>query len=540
MAIIGFRINRDEEGTSARQGRLTRCVRRRRSGMETKAVNKSLAPYLLFPPNENPTNTASRLSARIMSAVLAGVMAISMIAMTLAPSPVLAKGVPDGFADLAEKLLPAVVNISTTQTTKKREGGPEIPQFPPGSPFEEFFKDFFDRNRPDSAPRKSTSLGSGFIIDPSGYIVTNNHVIEDAEEVTVLLHDDTILQAKSIGRDTTSDLALLKVEPKKPLPSVSWGNSDVTRVGDWILAISNPFGLGGTVTAGIISALKRDINSGPYDSYLQTDASINRGNSGGPMFNLKGEVIGINTAIYSPSGGSIGIGFAIPSAQAKVVIDQLRKYGRTRRGWLGVRIQTVTEQIAESLEMGKARGALVAGLTEGGPAAKAGIKSGDVIVTFDGKAIDEMRDLPRLVAETPIDRATAVKVIRNGKTLELKIKIGELPDDVKERKASGVEDKSALKMLGLTLTPLNDSLRQTYRLDSRAKGVLVTDVKEGSAGKKAGLQPGDLIVEVAPDTVETPDDFKEQIEKARKAKRRTVLLLTERKKVRQFIGLPVS
>ena len=334
-----------------------------------------------------------------------------------------------------------MVNISTTQISKKSDRGPEIPQFPPGSPFEEFFKDFFDRNRPDSAPRKVTSLGSGFIIDPSGYIVTNHHVIEDAEEVTVILHDDTNLKAKIIGRDTKTDLALLKVEAKKPLPYVKWGDSEKARVGDWVLAIGNPFGLGGTVTAGIISARKRDINSGPYDSYLQTDASINRGNSGGPMFNLDGEVIGINTAIFSPSGGSIGIGFAIPSAQARTVIDQLRKYGRTRRGWLGVRIQTVTDQIAESLAMGRARGALVAGVTDNGPADKAGIKSGDVIVAFDGQDIDEMRDLPRLVAETAIDKDVKVRVIRGGKPVELSVQVGELPDEIKERKASGVEDE---------------------------------------------------------------------------------------------------
>ncbi len=496
---------------------------------------------------DRPTFASATLSPAgrrfLKSSVMAAMAAVIALPMaTLAPPsrPAIARTAPDSFADLAEKLLPSVVNISTTQIAKKRERGPEIPQFPPGSPFEEFFKDFFDRNRPDGPPRKSTSLGSGFIIDASGYIVTNHHVIEDADEVTVILHDDTNLKARIIGRDPKTDLALLKVEPKKPLTAVRLGDSDKVRVGDWILAIGNPFGLGGTVTAGIISALKRDINSGPYDSYLQTDASINRGNSGGPMFNLNGDVIGVNTAIYSPSGGSIGIGFAIPATQARLVIDQLRQFGKTKRGWLGVRIQTVTDQIAESLEMGKARGALVAGVTEKGPAESAGVKSGDVIVSFDGKAIVEMRDLPRFVAETPIDKQVAIRVLRNGKPMDLRVKVGELPEDVKERKASGVEDKSSLEMLGLTLTPLNDALMETYKLDSRAKGVLVTDVKEGSAGKKAGLQPGDLILEVAPDTVATPEEFKDKVAKARQAKRKTVLLLTERKKVRQFIVLPVS
>ena len=471
---------------------------------------------------------------RILSLALAGALALA------AALPAQARPAPQSFADLAERLLPAVVNISTTQISKKREL-PQMPQFPPGSPFEEFFRDFFDRNRPDSAPRKSTSLGSGFVIDPAGLVVTNNHVIEDAEEITVILQDDTNLKAKIIGRDKKTDLALLKVEPKKPLPAVKWGDSDKARVGDWVLAIGNPFGLGGTVTAGIISASKRDINSGPYDSYLQTDASINRGNSGGPMFNLDGEVIGVNTAIFSPSstGGSIGIGFAIPSIQARAIIEQLRKYGRTRRGWLGVRIQTVTDEIAESLELGKARGALVAGVNEKGPAANSGLKAGDVILTFDGRKVAEMRDLPRMVAETAINKEVKVEVWRNGETLEITVKIGELPEDVKTAKVMEPANKSAVEMLGMTLAELNDPLRRRFKLDSRAKGIIVLDVKEGSAGKKGGLRPGDLIVEVAPDTVNTPKEFQDRIKKARKSKRKTVLLLTERKKVRQFIVLPV-
>ena len=447
---------------------------------------------------------------------------------------------PNSFADLAERLLPAVVNISTTQVNKKSKRTPQLPQFPPGSPFEDLFRDFFDRNKPGAEPRKVTSLGSGFIIDASGYVVTNHHVIEGASEITVILQDDTNLKAKLIGRDPKTDLALLKVEPKKPLPFVTLGDSSKSRVGDWILAISNPFGLGGTVTAGIISALKRDINSGPYDSYLQTDASINRGNSGGPMFNLKGEVIGVNTAIFSPSGGSIGIGFAIPSSQVKVVIDQLRKYGHTRRGWLGVRIQTVTKQIAESLGMKNAKGALVAGVNEKGPAHGSGLKAGDVIVQFDDRPVPEMRDLPRLVAETAIDKQVTLTVIRNGKNVTIKLKIGELPEGEEAKAVKVSTNKSNLQMLGLSLTELNATNRKHFKLDTRAKGVLVTDVKEGSASKKGGLQAGDLIVEVAPDTVNTPKEFKERIEKARKAKRKTVLLLTERKKVRQFIVLPVT
>ena len=495
-----------------------------------------LSPSRHHRPSAGNETARRSFYSRFVVAVVASALVVP--AITIGAIPAQARSAPQSFADLAERLLPAVVNISATQVSKKRHL-PQMPQFPPGSPFEEFFRDFLDRNRPDSAPRKSSSLGSGFIIDPKGYIVTNNHVIEDAEEITVILQDDTNLKAKIIGRDKKTDLALLKVEPKKPLTAVGWGNSDKSRVGDWILAIGNPFGLGGTVTAGIISASKRDINSGPYDSYLQTDASINRGNSGGPMFNLDGQVIGVNTAIFSPSGGSIGIGFAIPSLQARAVIDQLRKYGRTRRGWLGVRIQTVTDQIAESLDLGKARGALIAGINEKGPAASSGLKAGDVILTFDGRKVAEMKDLPRIVAETAIAKNVKLKVWRNGKIMDLAVKIGELPEDVKTAKVMGPKNKG-VELLGMTLAELNDGLRRRYKLDSRAKGVLVLDVKEGSAGKRGGLQAGDLIVEVAPDTVSTPKELVERIKRARKSKRKTVLLLTERKKVRQFIVLPVT
>ncbi len=329
----------------------------------------------------------------------------------------------DGFADLAEKLLPSVVNISTTQTVKqdqKREhSAPGRPQFPPGSPFEEFFKDFFDHNgqrgdQPEAKPRKATSLGSGFVIDPSGYIVTNNHVIADADEITVILHDDTNLKAELVGRDTKTDVAVLKVKTDKPLAAARWGDSEKARVGDWVLAIGNPFGLGGSVTAGILSARQRDINSGPYDEFLQTDAAINKGNSGGPMFNMDGEVIGINTAIYSPSGGSIGIGFAVPSNLAKAVAAQLvnEPDHAVHRGWLGVRIQAVTDEIAESLGLDKPHGALVASVNDNGPAQTGGIQPGDVILNFDGKAVPDMRHLPRLVAEESVGKTVPVKVWR--------------------------------------------------------------------------------------------------------------------------------
>ena len=349
--------------------------------------------------------------------LLSAAFAVGAALVWTAPVPAVAAGGPgpDGFADLAARLLPAVVNVSTTQTLKK-EDMPDMPQFPPGSPFDEFFKDFMERQKgQDATPRKVTALGSGFIIDPSGLVVTNNHVIDDAEQITVILHDTQAFKAKIVGRDTKADLALLKIEVPTKLPFVQFGDSDGARVGDWVIAIGNPFGLGGTVTAGIVSARARDINAGPYDDFIQTDASINKGNSGGPLFNMKGEVIGINTAIFSPSGGSIGIGFSIPSNEAKPVLADLQKYGKTRRGWLGVRIQSVTPDIAESLGLKEQKGALVAGTTPDGPAEKAGIKAGDVILTFDGKDVVDMRRLPRIVAETGIDKDVDVQLWRGGK-----------------------------------------------------------------------------------------------------------------------------
>ncbi len=327
-----------------------------------------------------------------------------------------ARGAPDSFADLAQQLLPAVVNISSSTSMQVARGnGPEIPLFPPGSPFEQFFKDFLDRNHPGGRPggprgdqgppspeRKMQSLGSGFIVDPSGLIVTNNHVIDGADEITVTLQDNTSLKATLIGKDERVDVALLRVKSDHPLPSVKFGDSDAERVGDWVLAIGNPFGLGGSVTAGIVSARGRDIRQGPYDDFIQTDAAINRGNSGGPLFNMNGDVIGINTAIYSPSGGSIGIGFSIPANMAKNVVAQLKDYGHARRGWLGVRIQQVTPDIAESLGLHDSSGAMVAGVNDGGPADKAKIRNGDIILKFNNQDVKEMRSLPRIVAETVI------------------------------------------------------------------------------------------------------------------------------------------
>ncbi len=442
-----------------------------------------------------------------------------------------AKAPPSSFADLAEKLLPAVVNISSSQTVRGRTG-PELPQLPPGSPFEEFFKEFFDRNQPQQRERKATSLGSGFIIDSSGYVVTNNHVIQDAEEIAVILQDDTRLDAEVVGHDPKTDLAVLRVKPEKPLPALDWGDSDDMRVGDWVLAIGNPFGLGGTVTAGIISARGRDINTGPYDDFLQTDASINRGNSGGPMFNLEGQVVGINTAIYSPSGGSIGIGFAIPSAMARPVISQLIESGTVRRGWLGVNIQTVTDEIAETLGLDEAQGALVASVIKDGPAEAARIEPGDVILSFDGKPVTEMRRLPRIVAETEVDTTVDVVLWRDNKPMTVQVTLGELSAG-EEQMAALAPDQSSngternIKALGLSLAVISDSLRERFELADDAKGVVVTEVAEGGPASEKGIRPGDVIVEVSQADAESPSQVADLIESARQAGRKSVLLLIE-------------
>jgi serine protease Do len=449
----------------------------------------------------------------------------------------------EGFADLAEKLIPAVVNISTTQTVAERGKGLDLPQFPPGSPFEDFFKDFLDKQRPhggDKAPssRKATSLGSGFIIDADGLVVTNNHVIADADEINVILADNSTFKAEIVGRDSKTDLALLRIKAGKPLASVKFGSSDESRVGDWVLAIGNPFGLGGTVTAGILSARARDINSGPYDDYLQTDASINRGNSGGPMFNVKGEVIGVNTAIFSPSGGSVGIGFAVPSSLARPVVEDLKKFGRTRRGWLGVHIQTVTDEIAENLGIKdkEMRGALVASVTPGGPAEKGGLKTGDVVVRFDGKKVNEMRRLPRIVAETQVGREVEVGVLRDGKVINSKITVGELEEaEAAEAKSSKPSKQGAkpkdnqqkLASLGLSVAALTPDAKTKFELPDDAKGVVVTEVDANGPAAEKGLRPGNLIVEAGQREVGTPADLAARVEEAKKSGRKSILLLID-------------
>jgi serine protease Do len=413
-----------------------------------------------------------------------------------------------------------------------------MPQLPPGSPFEEFFEEFFKNRRGQGGqngqtptPRRVNSLGSGFIIDTTGLVVTNNHVIADADEVNVILNDGTTLRADVVGRDQKTDLALLKVTPTKPLKAVKFGDSDKLRLGEWVIAIGNPFSLGGTVTAGIVSARNRDIQSGPYDNYIQTDAAINRGNSGGPLFNLNGEVIGVNTAIISPSGGSIGIGFAVPSKTVMPVVDQLREFKEVRRGWLGVRIQQVSDEIAESLSIRPARGALIAGIDDKGPAKPAGIEPGDVVVRFDGKDIKEMRDLPKIVADTPVGKDVEVVVIRNGKEEKKTVKLGRLEDEKKQaaldtKKDAAPEAKPVVKKaLGLDLANLTDDLRKKHNIKDKVKGVLITGVDPNSPASEKRLAPGMVIAEVQQQPVANAAELQQRIEKLKKDGKKAAVLL---------------
>ena len=451
------------------------------------------------------------------------------------------------FAQLAARLVGVVVNVSTTQvnSSANSKGGPESQLPAPGAPLDEFFRDFLGEKGapggPNLPPPRVASLGSGFIIDPSGIIVTNNHVIANAEQITVTLSDDTTLQAEVIGRDAVTDLALLKVEPKAPLPAASWGDSAKARVGDWVLAIGNPFGLGGTVTSGIISATARDIHSGPYDDFLQTDASINRGNSGGPMFNLAGEVIGINTAIFSPSGGSIGIGFAIPSAFARPIIDQLKATGKVERGWIGARIQPVTDDLAEAVGLDKGRGAMIAGVDPASPAAQAKLQPGDVILAFDGKPIDRSRQLPRLVADTAPDTFVKLSVWRDGKDQELELKVTALnpsrpaPPPPEPEKP---KPPPSLDAFGLKLTKLTAELRKQFSLPETAKGVVITEVPQNSPGAAQGLRAGDLVVAVGHEAVTSLEEVQQKVAGAKKNGHKNALVRVEREGNTRFIALP--
>ncbi|MCC4243115.1 DegQ family serine endoprotease [Stappia indica] len=479
----------------------------------------------------SPSGTTGprRIGRRLAAAALALSLAVPA---TVADFSAARAQAPESIPDLAESLLDAVVNISTAQNVTAQRSVP-LPQVPEGSPFQEFFDEFFNRqNRDNNRPRRVQSLGSGFVVDAEeGIIITNNHVIEGADEITANFNDGSKLAAEVIGRDSKTDIAVLKVKPASPLKAVSFGDSESLRVGEWVMAIGNPFGLGGTVTTGIVSARNRNINSGPYDNYIQTDASINRGNSGGPLFNRNGEVIGINTAIISPSGGSIGIGFAIPSETATKVIAQLREFGETRRGWLGVRIQEVTDEIAESLGMDKAEGALIAGITEGGPAEDAGFEAGDVVLEFNGSRVPAMHDLPRMVADTPVGEEVSVVVLRKGEEVTLQVTLGRL----EEADASAAADSTAPSdeapanetptVLGMTLSALTEELRTQYSIAADVKGVVVTAVEDGSGAAEKRIAAGDVIVEVAQEAVSSPADITARIETLKGESRRLALFL---------------
>ena len=436
----------------------------------------------------------------------------------------------EGFADIVEKLLPSVVNIQTTTSISKSESESELENLPKNLPFsEEFWKKFREQ-----MPRQAESQGSGFVIDANkGFIVTNNHVVENATNIRVLFQNEKEVEAELVGRDPKTDLALLKIKPFRGLTAIKWADSDKARVGDWVIAIGNPLGLGGTVTAGIISARGRDIRSGPYDDYIQTDASINRGNSGGPLFNIDGQVVGINTAIYSGSGGSIGIAFSIPSNLARNVIDQLAQYGETKRGWLGVFIQEVTPEIAQGLDLKKAEGALVSSVQDNSPAGKAGLEVGDVIIEFDGKKVDTQRTLPRIVANTAPNKTVSVKIIRNGKIISKKVTIGRLETVQDDRQAAAPKqqkpaDKSkgtALKELNIKVAKLDDKTRAQFNINSSvSKGVVVLELNDNDGTARNNFFPGMIITQINREDVSSVSAARKAIGNALKQKKDSVLV----------------
>jgi serine protease Do len=451
-----------------------------------------------------------------MKARTLGAVALSLV--VLFPGAAFAQTArgPEGIADTAEKVMDAVVNIKASQKIQVRNV--PMPQLPPGSPFEDMFNEFFNNQpggpQPQQPRQRSSSLGSGFVIDAAGVVVTNNHVIADATDVTVVFNDGTELKAEVVGKDAKTDLAVLKVKSDKPLKSVKFGDSDKARVGEWVIAIGNPFGFGGSVSAGIVSAKQRNIRSGPYDSFIQTDAAINKGNSGGPLFNMAGDVIGINTAIISPSGGSIGIGFSVPSNMAVPVIEQLRQFGETRRGWLGVAIQDVDDDTAEALKLGKARGAMIINVDDKGPAKTAGFEREDVIIKFDGKDIRRSSDLPRIVAQTPIGKEVEVQVWRSGKEVSRKVTLGKLdeaPQKASLEKKENADSATSSTVLGLDLIPLNAEARRRFKIKEGVEGVLVGRVDPNSAAAERRLSPGDVIVEVQREKVSNVADIRKRI-----------------------------
>ena len=454
---------------------------------------------------------------------------------------IVAQARPDSFAELAEQISPSVVNI-TTSTVVAQGSGPS-PIVPEGSPFEDFFREFRDRSGQGDRPRRTSALGSGFVISEDGFVVTNNHVIESADEIIIEFFSGEELVAEVVGTDPKTDIALLKVETDEPLPFVQFGNSDTARVGDWVMAMGNPLGQGFSVSAGIVSARNRAL-SGTYDDYIQTDAAINRGNSGGPLFNMEGEVIGVNTAILSPNGGSIGIGFSMASNVVTRVVDQLQEFGETRRGWLGVRIQDVTDDVAEAIGLEKAAGALVTDVPEG-PAMEAGMLSGDVITSFDGVDVEDTRGLVRQVGNTAVGKTVRVVVYRDGKTQTLKVTLGrreaaEGAVPAVQQSEEAPEGPSEEVVLGMTISPLDDELREQLSLGAQAEGLVVKDVEEISEAYEKGMRAGDLITEAGQQKLQTIVDLNDRIEEARDAGRKSLLLLVRRGGEPRFVALGIE
>ena len=458
------------------------------------------------------------------------------------------------FAPLVKKVLPAVVNISVTETGSAQEEMSQEGQlapFPnlPDSPFDELLRRFFEQQEPGGQHHffpplpgphgERMALGSGFIVDPSGYVVTNNHVVGSAGKVAVILQDNKKYKAKIVGRDPRTDLAVLKIDAGKPLPYVTFGDSSAAQVGDWVMAVGNPFGLGGTVTAGIISARGRDIHSGPFDDFLQIDAPINRGNSGGPTFNLSGQVIGVNTAIYSPNGGSVGIGFAIPSNAAKPVVMQLEQRGKVTRGWLGVQIQQMTPAIAANLGLPNENGALIALVTPNSPGAKAGLKQGDVVLSFDGHSVNKLRDLPRLVAAATPNSQASLSVWRDGHRIEVQAKLGEFPNtpQLAATQNARPEEEAGAVALGMHFAPLTEQARRELQLGKEVHGVVITGVDSGSAADDGGLAKGDVVMSINQQSVRTPEEAAQKLHEAANSPKKSALLLLNRRGVTEYVGL---
>ncbi|MDZ4136590.1 MAG: Do family serine endopeptidase [Paracoccaceae bacterium] len=474
---------------------------------------------------------------------LIGALIVGLALAFAQANAVAARGAPESFADLAEAISPSVVNI----TTSSMVAAPAVdgPNVPPGSPFEDFFRDFMDRNGRGGnggppEPRRSEALGSGFVVSEDGYIVTNNHVIEGADDIEIEFFSGKRLQAKLVGTDPKTDIALLKVESSTPLPFVPFGDSDLMRVGDWVVAMGNPLGQGFSVSAGIVSARKREL-SGTYDDFIQTDAAINRGNSGGPLFNMDGQVVGVNTAILSPNGGSIGIGFSMASNVVTKVVAQLREFGETRRGWLGVRIQDVTPDVAEAMGLTAAEGALITDVPDG-PAKDAGMLSGDVITSFDGAPVANTRELVRRVADAPVGEAVRVVVLREGKTQTLQVTLGRREEAEGEPvlTAAPAPEVTTGEVLGLTVTPLNAEITEKLGLSSGAEGLAVMGVDAASEAYAKGLREGDVITEAGQQKVVRVKDLQDRIAEARDAGRKSLLLLIRRGGDPRFIALSIE